>query len=144
MGVLAISAGCAIESANVDPGPAELEREASETAELEIVDVEVELPIKSIRLSRDRLSLSESLEVTVVVVLPDLCYQLIRLEARVDGDERRVTLRAWGSREGDVCAQVLGMQEEVLWLDSLPSAGLWTVEATHYGDKVEVEFTVTE
>ena len=144
MGLLAIAAGCALESANVGKEPAELRRETPETTELEMVDVEVELPIESIRLSRDRLSLSESLQVTAVVVLPDPCHQLIRLEGRVDGGNRRVTLRAWGSRQREACAQVLGQQEEILQLDPLPNAGLWTVVARFYGESIEVEFEVTE
>ena len=144
MGLLAIAAGCEIESANVDKDPAELGRGTPETTELEMVDVEVELPIESIRLSRDRLTLSESLQVTAVVVLPDLCHQLIRLEGKVDGGDLRVTLRAWGSRQGEVCAQVLGQQDEILQLDPFANAGLWTVVARFYGESIKVEFEVTE
>ncbi|MGK7907321.1 MAG: hypothetical protein AB4040_08855 [Synechococcus sp.] len=142
--LLAIASGCALNSANVstniDESVAETETEDREMAEPETV----ELPIESIQLKSDRLSLQASLEATAVVVLPDSCHQFARLEGTVDANNRIVKLMALGRREGDFCAQVLGMEEAILRLDPLPNSGLWTISAPYYGDTIEVQFTVTD
>ncbi len=102
----------------------------------------VELPVESIRLASDRLSLQDSLEVSASVVLPDSCHHFERLEGSVDEDRHVVTLVAMGGRQGEVCSQVLEIEETALLLYPLPSEGVWTVEAQHFDETIQVELTV--
>ncbi len=102
----------------------------------------VELPVESIRLATDRLSLRDSLEVSASVVIPDSCHHFERLEGSVDEEHYRVTLVAVGGRQGDACSQVLEIEETALLLYPLPSEGQWTVEAEHFGETIQAELTV--
>ncbi|MEL7083293.1 MAG: hypothetical protein AAF268_11935 [Cyanobacteria bacterium P01_A01_bin.3] len=102
----------------------------------------VELPVESIRLASDRLSLQESLEISASVVLPDSCHSFERLEGKVDEESFTVRLVAVGDRQGDACSQAIAVEETALLMYPLPIEGIWTVEARYFDEPVRAELTV--
>ncbi|MEM9568618.1 MAG: hypothetical protein AAF974_09960 [Cyanobacteria bacterium P01_E01_bin.34] len=103
----------------------------------------VELPVESIRLASNRLSLQESLEISASVVLPDSCHSFERLEGAVDEENFTVRLVAVGDRQGDACFQAIAVEETSLLMYPLPSEGIWTVEAHYFDEPIRAELTVT-
>lgn len=102
----------------------------------------VELPVESIQLASDRLTLQDSLEISASVVLPDSCHFFERLEGSVDEDSRIVTLVAVGGRQGEGCSQAIAVEETALLMYPLPSEGSWIVEADYFNEAIQVELTV--
>ncbi|MGK7911392.1 MAG: hypothetical protein AB4050_07905 [Synechococcus sp.] len=102
----------------------------------------VELPVESIRLASDRLTLQDSLEISASVVLPDSCHYFERLEGAVDEESHRVTLVAVGGRQGEVCSQAISVEETALLMYPLPSEGTWMVEARYFDEAIQAELTV--
>ena len=121
---------------------AEPDDETDGDASYEVAE-RVELPVESIRLASDRLSLQESLEISASVVLPDSCHSFERLEGAVDEENLTVRLVAVGDRQGNACSQALAVEETVLLMYPLPSEGIWTVEARYFDEPVRAELTVT-
>ena len=102
----------------------------------------VELPVESLLLASDRLSLQDSLEIAASIILPDSCHSFDRLEGSVDEDSHTVTLVAVGGRQGEVCSQALETVETTLLMYPLPSEGVWAVEAQYFDETVRAEVTV--
>lgn len=103
----------------------------------------VELPIEAIRLASDRLSLQDPLELSASIILPDSCHSFERLEGALDEDTLTVNVVAVGDRQGDVCSQVIDVEEAALLMYPLPTEGVWTVEAHYFDELVQAEVTVT-